>query len=503
MIWHIFKKDFRLLWRFATVAAVLEFLTVSVLYQGEHGGLEGRPVNAFFNVLVVLQLIVSAALAAAAVHSDAVPGVRQDWLVRPIRRRDLLLAKLLFAVLLVQGPMLIADTVEAMASGIPFGQAIAAAIIRDLCMLIALYLPVLAFASITSSLTENIVAIVIIVAAYSLFSTAANAFRAFGGSSMGTTGVEWLTELALLFVAGVGAATVLIFQFTKRRTIRARWLTAGFAILCMFATMPPWGPLFAIQQRLSPVPGAASAIQLRFSPERGRIPGNYSRTFNGQRMVSVGLPIEISGLPPDTVLRADAIQMRMSARGLIDMDLRASGPTPLGTTMYTSTEIFEGPYSEFRGRPVHVDLDYSLTLMRLSDAHAMPARNDWMNIPGFGLCETRLAHMKSAAQLHCLMNQSTPPCATFFLENPATGQRNPPTHACRGQYTPLYTQYVPDALRRATIDLPFRDAADAAYPIDLAQVYDSRVVMRFYQPVEHFTRHVEISDMRLSDWASQ
>ena len=103
MIWHIFKKDFRLLWRFAAVVAVLEFLAVSVLYQADHGGFDGRRTSALLNVLVVLQLIGSAALAAAAVHSDAVPGVRQDWLVRPIPRRDLLSAKVLFVVLVVQG----------------------------------------------------------------------------------------------------------------------------------------------------------------------------------------------------------------------------------------------------------------------------------------------------------------------------------------------------------------------------------------------------------------
>ena len=503
MIWHIFKKDFRLLWRFAAVVAVLEFLAVSVLYQADHGGFDGRRTSALLNVLVVLQLIGSAALAAAAVHSDAVPGVRQDWLVRPIPRRDLLSAKVLFVVLVVQGPMLIADIVGAMASGVPFGEMIAATIIRDLCMLVALYLPVLAFASLTSSLTENIVAIVIAVAAYSLFSTAVNALKTFGGSSMATSGVEWLAELALLFVAGVGAATVLIFQFTKRRTIRARWLTTGIALLCMFANMPPWRPLFAIQQRLSPVPGAAAAVQLRFAPELGGVRGNRSGTFNGQSITSVALPMEISGVPPDTVLRADRIQVRMSTPHLLDMDLDASAPAPLGKTMYATTLVEAREYSEYRGRPVRVDLDYSLTLLRLTDAHVVPALHDWMNIPGFGRCETRLVHMKTALQLHCLMDQNTPPCATLFLENPATGKRNPPVNACSGQYTPLYTQYLPDALRRAMIDMPLRDTADAAYPIDLAQVYDSRVVMRFYQPVEHFTRHLGIPDDRLNDWASQ
>jgi hypothetical protein len=56
-------------------------------------------------------------LITAAVHLDAVPGVRQDWLIRPIRRRDLMLAKLLFAALAVQAPILVANTAAFLISG--------------------------------------------------------------------------------------------------------------------------------------------------------------------------------------------------------------------------------------------------------------------------------------------------------------------------------------------------------------------------------------------------
>jgi hypothetical protein len=42
-----------------------------------------------------------ATLIAALVHQDGLVGVRQDWLERPIRRRDLFAAKVLFVVLAV------------------------------------------------------------------------------------------------------------------------------------------------------------------------------------------------------------------------------------------------------------------------------------------------------------------------------------------------------------------------------------------------------------------
>jgi hypothetical protein len=49
---------------------------------------------------------------AAVVQLDAIPGVRQDWLVRPLERRNLLLAKLLFVVLAVLLPILATDLIE-------------------------------------------------------------------------------------------------------------------------------------------------------------------------------------------------------------------------------------------------------------------------------------------------------------------------------------------------------------------------------------------------------
>ena len=44
-----------------------------------------------------------------AMHQDPIPGARQDWLVRPIRRMDLAAAKLLFVLLMVQAPLLVVD----------------------------------------------------------------------------------------------------------------------------------------------------------------------------------------------------------------------------------------------------------------------------------------------------------------------------------------------------------------------------------------------------------
>src|SRR5207249_6394143 len=102
MIWHICKKDLKLLWPFVLGAAGIQVTSAGLCYAMDHI----RVTEALLNISNLLQLgalLASALLIATVVHLDAIPGVRQDWLVRPLSRRDLLLAKVLFVLLLVHG----------------------------------------------------------------------------------------------------------------------------------------------------------------------------------------------------------------------------------------------------------------------------------------------------------------------------------------------------------------------------------------------------------------
>jgi len=57
---------------------------------------------------------------------------------------------------------------------------------------------------------------------------------------------------------------------------------------------------------------------------------------------------------------------------------------------------------------------------------------------------------------------------------------------------------------RFTMTVPFRDTSGLAhYPVDGSQLADARVVMRLYNPVDHFSRRVVIPSIRLSDWVTQ
>ena len=125
MIWHIFRKDLRLLWRLVLGVSALDLLCTMVQYKMDHGV---RNLQGMWALLQMLRFMASGTLVAAAVHLDAIPGVRQDWLVRPIRRKDLLAAKILFVILLVQGPIFLAEFGGATATGFSFEQSLSASL---------------------------------------------------------------------------------------------------------------------------------------------------------------------------------------------------------------------------------------------------------------------------------------------------------------------------------------------------------------------------------------
>src|ERR1700730_5003886 len=108
MVWHIFKKDWKLMWRSAAAVGSLQLVYAFIQLKGEFGN--GNPVlDEFRTVLMFLGLIAGMIWIVMLVHQDALPGTRQDWLTRPIPRTDVLLAKVMFAALVLQGSGIAGD----------------------------------------------------------------------------------------------------------------------------------------------------------------------------------------------------------------------------------------------------------------------------------------------------------------------------------------------------------------------------------------------------------
>ena len=123
MIWHIFGKDCRQLWRLAATVACAHMANAT-LRLGLGPFNQPRGLVTFTELFSAATLLGMCALIVAAVQEDVIPGASQDWLIRPIRRRDLLVAKLMFVAVVVQGPALFADMAHGIAAGLAVGDSV-------------------------------------------------------------------------------------------------------------------------------------------------------------------------------------------------------------------------------------------------------------------------------------------------------------------------------------------------------------------------------------------
>ena len=83
MIWHIFKKDCRLLWPLVLIVALVHFVSASLWIRlGRFD--EPRDLVLIAYLLPLLGLLGIVILTVAALHQDVLPGVRQDYCVRSI-----------------------------------------------------------------------------------------------------------------------------------------------------------------------------------------------------------------------------------------------------------------------------------------------------------------------------------------------------------------------------------------------------------------------------------
>src|SRR5580658_4200506 len=269
MIWHIFRKDLKLLWRMAIGVALINLLHRAIQSgAGIFRNATLSPAVALSGVLELVSLLATGVLIVMAVQQDPIPGLTQDWLVRPIRRRDLLLGKVLFVALMVQAPIFLIEVGQCLAAGFPLGPSLAAPLSRSVWVFLAMDLPVLAFATLTRSLTQAAGAAIAIVLGYALFTQASILYTNFLFNRI------WVTDAAQVAWGLAGVAAVLTLQYYRRKTTRARWVYGAAALVWLSAQFLPWQPAFAVEEHLSPQPTAAAGVQIVFDPVKGKLQGH-------------------------------------------------------------------------------------------------------------------------------------------------------------------------------------------------------------------------------------
>lgn len=517
MSWHIFRKDWKLLWPLvAGVAGVQALNTALWLVRWNWGG--SQMLGQMSQLCTAAMFLVMGMVVAIAVQQDPVPGDRQDWLVRPIRRRDLLLAKLLFIVIAIHGPMLVVDLALGLAMGFPFGNALWAALSHGVSILVDLSLPAFAVAAMTPTLVALFGGVLTVGLVGLVAILLVGSWRQNHGGIGPLMDIWWIIPTLWLGLALLTVAVTLPLQYFRRATTYARILAIGAVCLAPIVMLLPWTPAFSLQQLLSADPAAARNIAIAFDPGLGRLVMEPNGRNNAN---SIWLPMRVSGLAPQSVLINDRTYIRIVDR---DGQTLYRGATtnlprdladPMGTFPVRTAAggdvrshqlvVLPGRIYDLVGnRPVRMELDYSLTLFRAQASDRIAALTGDKRISGIGRCKGAIDNDGDEVEILCIGPSDAPSCGNAVLENPVSGKRNPPRNFCFPDYRPYTTPFMRFAMSPFGIDLNFRDPQGLAkYPVDSAQLADAQVALKTYKPVAHFTRHLVISEIRPGDWEAQ
>ncbi len=511
MIWNIFKKDLAQLWLLSVFVALVHLSSAALWFVlGPFKEPQGLVIVA--QVFSILALLGNLALITTLVHQEILPGVSQDWLIRPIRRLDLLLSKLLFILVVVHGPMLVADVVHATAAGFAFRDALGAALSRNIFVLLVFSLPVFAIATITRNLVQVAAALVatwlVVVAGMALGILA----RGGGAPVFAASGIQWMTPAFWSLLAFLGAVVVIPMQYFRRATHRARSIVAAAVLLAPLLSLSTWGAAFSVQRLLSPNPSLADPITIRFDPGLGR----SSAETDSPSVKAILLPLRVSGLPPKSFLMNDRADIRLIGRhgatlyrGRTIAGIGYNDDFPVRTTvggevvMYQRIELPAKLSDLVLTQPVRLDIEYSLTLSIVAAADTIPASNGDGRFAAFGHCQTKLDDDGDDIELGCEKTGAAPACITVTLENPTNGMRNPENLYCDPDYAPYVVHIFPDSMSQFGSGVKFRDLQGLAkYPVDNSQLGEARVILESYRPVAHFTRRLVIPDIRLNGWSA-
>ncbi len=482
MIWHIFRKDWKLLWPMVAGAAAMNVAAGYVrlralVYPEGQAQLEGLS-----SILQFLSFLATAFLIALVVHQDNLPGLRQDWLTRPIRRRDLALSKLLFVALLAQVPIFVVEFVVALAAELPLGISFSAAFWRSFWMLLAFDLPLMALAAITRNLVQTVAAALAAVLGF-----VGLAVLLFGNPfPYEYTGVAWIFDLFQTIWGFAAAAVVLALMYRRRKTTTARWAFGACVLVWPFLQFVPWKNVFAMQKQFSRQRGNASAVQLVFDSSRPKRlvmqdrPGIILSWRGAEPGESVALPVRIDGL---------------GERGRLEVDnyvthfIPPDGPTsefeiiprlraPEG---YDLIEAPAAVYGRIKDQRIRLQIDYSLTLLEAAAPQALPASGStgWMD--GLGNC--RMATGRTGVPALDCVAPWQGVCTGWEIDGRPTQKTSTGANPCLTDYAPFAT-WPGDLLKRSSFFVP----------------PGQQIGVLSYHPVAHFTTTLVIPDIRLSDW---
>ena len=445
----IFIKDLRSLAALAVLTAVL-FAGDVVLMR-----LELLPVWESFRQ--PLLLLSCAVLIFAVFQLDSAVSLVDDWLCRPVPRKELLTAKLLLVLAAIYVPRVIATFIIDLGLGLSFNESLAEALLLQ-DRYFQLVLPILLLTAIlTRTLVQGIAVLIALFVCIFMIPTplihAPGPMDAGIGEALINAGAEWIATTPAKIVPILLVVLGFWLLYWRKRVLHARILLGLTAALTLFfVVLPmwllPWKTVFALQAAtLAKADTAGTDITDRIRLRNPRVCFPAARIDTLTSDAAFNAALQASGLRmwSDEALRAagpDAVAFltRIEPRGLpldwrvklnyVQADYDNGGSTALYSlrpASYITDGHSEGLLSHawmlptaalqpLKSPETSLRLRYSLTLLKPRN-YDLATDGTRHALPDLGFCSAAMSATGDRIEVDCFSASSPPAQITAELND--------------------------------------------------------------------------------------
>jgi hypothetical protein len=271
----LLRKDLQRLWPFAALACVL----LALLVRADQWRMDSMPspMEGWMNLALP---VAWALLAALAVLQDPLVGDDAFWMTRPYGWPTLLTAKVLFVILSIHAPLLLADVLVLQSHGFFTVQSLSTLLVKQLWVFGALTLPAMAIATLVRTLAHFVAALFAVTALLAFLSGGLQSFPNFMREAHEFRNVVVRTLLA------TGGLTVAVLQYSQRgRALPSRLI--GVAAALVAAIVFQYFPLRA-EYTAAPV-AQRTRLEMRTADADEKLPAHISPWGR-----SVLLPVQLT-----------------------------------------------------------------------------------------------------------------------------------------------------------------------------------------------------------------
>ena len=316
------------------------------------------------------------------VHEENLVGDRQFWITRPYEWKKLLAAKMLFLVVCLYIPLLVAQCVILARAGFSPFPSFPGLLYDSLLLTGVLVFPLVVLATVTRNFARMTLAI--LGAAVSMIAVAWVASNA----PPDRVGIPHGNEIGLSLALCL-CVTVVVLQYAKRN-VKASWTLLAFlvALFGVFALggAPGDARMNRTYARQQP---ALSAAQFAYPEKEGNEPSAFV-TRKSDR-VGISIPILVSGVADGTVTIPDFLKVTLEAPGgarwvSVWQSIYMEKFFPGENVANASFTMPRAIYNDFKGKPLNVQVVFALTQAHAGKEEQFILGRDDFAVSGVGIC---------------------------------------------------------------------------------------------------------------------